>query len=223
MLEEERKYEVDPGFRLPDLSGCVPDGGRLIVRPALKLRATYYDTADLRMARAGASLRFRRGDDEPWTVKLPTNAPGVRNEISMPGSSRTLPPRLLELVTSYTRGADLAAVTVLSTIRHAHQLLDSDDRVLVEVVDDAVSVSDGRRVAGKFREIEVERKSGKARLLDQVEVVLRDAGAVRAEEFTPSWYGRWVNRPSGQRIGRSRRAGRWPVDACLGARPPPTW
>jgi CHAD domain-containing protein len=184
-LEEERKYEVDTGFRVPDLSSCVPEGGRLIVRPALKLRATYYDTADLRLARSGASLRFRRGDDEPWTVKLPTDAPGVRNEISMTGPSSTPPQRLLDLVTAFTRGAEVAAVTVLSTVRHAHQLCDRDDRVAVEVVDDVVSVSDGRKVVVKFREIEVERKAGKAKLLDQVEVALRDAGAVPTEEFTP--------------------------------------
>lgn len=184
MLEEERKYEVDAGFRLPDLTECVPEGGRLIVRPVQKLRATYYDTADLRLARAGASLRFRRGDDEPWTVKLPTNAPGVRNEISMLGPSSTPPERLLDLVTAYTRGAAVAAVIVLSTVRAAQQLCDREDRVAVEVVDDAVSVSDGRKVIGKFREIEVERKAGKAKLLDRVEVALRDAGAAIGE-FTP--------------------------------------
>ena len=184
MLEEERKYEVDAGFRLPDLTECVPEGGRLIVRPAQKLRATYYDTPDLRLARAGASLRFRRGDDEPWTVKLPTDAPGVRNEISMMGPSSTPPERLVDLVTAYTRGAGVAAVVVLNTVRQAHQLCDREDRVAVEVVDDAVSVSDGRKVIGKFREIEVERKAGKAKLLDLVEAALRDAGAAIGE-FTP--------------------------------------
>jgi CHAD domain-containing protein len=184
VLEEERKYEVDAGFRLPDLTECVPEGGRLIVRPAQKLRATYYDTTDLRLARAGASLRFRRGDDEPWTVKLPTDAPGVRDEISMVGPSSTPPERLLNLVTSYTRGAEVAAVIVLNTVRRAHQLCDREDRVAVEVVDDAVSVTDGKKVVGKFREIEVERKAGKAKLLDLVEVALRDAGA-ETGEFTP--------------------------------------
>lgn len=184
MLEEERKYEVAAGFRLPDLTECVPEGGRLIVRPQRKLRATYYDTTDLRLARAGASLRFRRGDDEPWTVKLPTDAPGVRNEISMTGPASTPPERLLDLVTVYTRGAPVAPVVTLSTVRQAYQLCDRDDRVAVEVVDDTVTVPDGRRVALKFREIEVERKAGKAKLLDRVEVALRDAGAV-AGEFTP--------------------------------------
>jgi inorganic triphosphatase YgiF len=184
MLEEERKYEVAAGFRLPDLTECVPEGGRLIVRPPRKLRATYFDTSDLRLARAGASLRYRRADDEPWTVKLPTDAPGVRNEISMSGPGSTPPERLLDLVTVYTRGAPIAPVVTLVTIREAYQLCDRDDRVAVEVVDDTVTVPDGRRVALKFREIEVERKAGKARLLDRVEVALRDAGAI-VGEFTP--------------------------------------
>jgi CHAD domain-containing protein len=183
-LEEERKYEVAAGFKLPDLTECVPDGGRLIVRPHQKLRATYYDTTDLRLARAGASLRFRRGDDEPWTVKLPTDTPGVRNEISMAGPASTPPDRLLDLVTVYTRGATIAPVATLNTVRQAYQLCDRDDRVAVEVVDDTVTVPDGRRTALKFREIEVERKAGKAKLLDRVEVALRDAGAT-AGEFTP--------------------------------------
>jgi CHAD domain-containing protein len=184
VLEEERKYEVDAGFRLPDLTECAPDGGRLIVRPPQKLRATYYDTPDLRLARAGASLRYRRGDDEPWTVKLPTGAPGVRNEISQTGPAQEPPGRLLDLVTVYTRGAAVEPVTVLNTVRHAYQLCDRDDRVAVEVVDDTVSVSDGRKVVLKFREIEAERKAGKAKLLDTVEVALRDAGAT-VGEFVP--------------------------------------
>lgn len=184
MLEEERKYEVDAAFQLPDLSACAPEGGRLIQRPPLRLRATYYDTADLRLARSGASLRFRRGDDEPWTVKVPTDAPGIRNEISMPGTPTSPPPRLLDLVTVYTRGAAVAPVTVLNTLRQTYQLCDRDDRVAVEVVDDTVSVQEGRRVALRFREIEAERKAGKARLLDQVEAALVDAGAITGG-FTP--------------------------------------
>ena len=184
MLEEERKYEVEAGFTLPDLTACVPEGGRLIVRPPQKLRATYYDTKDLRLARSGASLRYRRGDDEPWTVKIATDAPGVRNEISMPGSPSATPERLLDLVTVFTRGAPLVPMAILNTVRHAYQLCDKDDRVAVEVVDDTVTVGEGRKVILKFREIEVERKAGKAKLLDVVEVALRDAGA-KAGDFTP--------------------------------------
>ncbi|MGE5829368.1 MAG: CHAD domain-containing protein [Micromonosporaceae bacterium] len=184
MLEEERKYEVDAQFVVPDLSACVPPNGRVVVRPPLRLRATYLDTADLRLARAGASLRYRRGDDEPWTVKLPTAVVGIRNEISMAGSSASVPDRLLELVTVYTRGASLAPAVMLNTVRQAYQICDRDDQIAVELVDDSVSVLDGRRVALRFREIEVERKSGRTKLLDQVEAVLHDAGAL-VGDFTP--------------------------------------
>ena len=83
MLEEERKYEVVAGFALPDLSDCVPDGGRLVVRPPQKLRAVYYDTDDLRLARAGASLRFRRGDDGILTVMISDGYLGQKKRFSI--------------------------------------------------------------------------------------------------------------------------------------------
>ena len=132
MLEEERKYEADTGFRVPDLSGCVPEGGRLIVRPALKLRATYYDTADLRLARNGASLRFRRGDALPWTVKLPTDTPGIRNEISRAGAPGTVPGELIALVMAYTRGALLEPGAVVRTTRRVYDLRDAHGKDFAE-------------------------------------------------------------------------------------------
>lgn len=59
-VEEEPTYEVDPSFALPDLAGFLPDGGSALARAPVTLAATYYDTADLRWARGGMSLRFRR-------------------------------------------------------------------------------------------------------------------------------------------------------------------
>ena len=38
--------------------------------------AVYYDTADLRLARWGVSLRHRTGDGTGWTVKLPEGEDG---------------------------------------------------------------------------------------------------------------------------------------------------
>jgi CHAD domain-containing protein len=184
MLEEERKYEVDNRFELPDVSGCLPDGGRVLERPPVTLTATYFDSPDLRLARAGASLRFRRGDAEPWTVKLPADVPGVRHEISRAGAPGTPPSDLVALVTAYSRGAPLTPAVVLRTVRRAYELCDGDDETLAELADDTVSVLDGRRVASKFREVEVERKAGGRKLLDRVERELRAAGAV-AGPFTP--------------------------------------
>src|SRR5438552_9481337 len=124
MLEEERKYAVDARFGVPDLSGCVPDGGEVVTLAPVRLRATYYDTADRRLARAGASLRYRRGDALPWTVKLPTAVAGVRHEISRAGQPATIPVDLVALVTAYTRGSALEPAAVLRTTRRVYELRD---------------------------------------------------------------------------------------------------
>lgn len=188
MLEEERKYEVDARFVVPDLA--VTSGGRMVARSPVTLTATYLDTPDLRLARSGVSLRHRKGDPEPWTVKLPADSPGVRHEISRPDKITRVrrlnrPPRdLVELVTSVTRGAELSPAVVVRTVRTPYEIRDANDRLLAEVADDAVAVLGGRRVRERFREIEVERKGGDDKLLDQIEAVLCEAGAVRGD-FVP--------------------------------------
>jgi CHAD domain-containing protein len=184
MLEEERKYEVDSRFTLPDLTTCLPEGGGVVDRPPVTLTATYFDTPDLRLARSGVSLRFRRGDAEPWTVKLPADGPGVRHEVSRAGAPGKPPADLVALVTAYSRGAPLGPAVVIRSVRRAFELRDAAGMPLAELVDDAVSVLDGRRVAGRFREVEVERNAGGRKLLDRVERELLAAGAM-AGAFTP--------------------------------------
>jgi CHAD domain-containing protein len=183
MLEEERKYTVDARFGMPDLSGCVPEGGEVITREPVRLRATYYDTADRRLARAGASLRFRRGDAAPWTVKLPTDVVGVRHEISRTGTPAMIPAELVELVTAYTRGETLEPAAALRTTRRVYELRDSAGRLLAELDDDIVAVLDGQRIRLRFREIELERHDGGRKLLDRVGEALRVAGADDTGEF----------------------------------------
>ncbi|GAA3726509.1 CYTH and CHAD domain-containing protein [Plantactinospora mayteni] len=184
MLEEERKYDVDPEFTLPDLSGVVPDGVRVVELPPVTLTATYLDTTDLRLARAGVSLRHRKGDELPWTVKLPADSPGVRHEISRTGRPKSTPADLVALVTAYSRGAELGPAATVRTVRRAYELRDDTDRVLAELADDAVQVLDGKQVRSTFREIELERKDGGRELLDAVESALTGSGA-RAGAFTP--------------------------------------
>src|SRR5690348_15440542 len=133
MLEEERKYEVDPRFAVPDITDCLPEGGQVLARPPAYLRATYYDTADRRLARSGASLRYRRGDALPWTVKLPTEVPGTRHEISRAGAPGTIPGELIALVTAYTRGAHLEPAAVLRTTRRLYELRDAGEQLLAEL------------------------------------------------------------------------------------------
>ncbi|MEV1287265.1 CYTH and CHAD domain-containing protein [Micromonospora sp. NPDC049679] len=184
MLEEERKYEVRGDFALPALGECLPPGGRVVRLPPVTLTATYFDAPDLRLARAGVSLRHRDGDREPWTVKLPAELPGVRHEISRAGSAGEPPADLVALVSAYSRGARLRPVVVIRTARQAYELRDGDDRVLAELADDTVTVLDGATAPSTFREIEVERKDGPRRLLDEIEAPLRQGGAT-VTGFTP--------------------------------------
>ncbi|MEV0212360.1 CYTH and CHAD domain-containing protein [Micromonospora sp. NPDC050695] len=185
MVEKEQKYEVDDTFVLPDLSAVAPASGRVRSLPSVTLVARLLDTVDLRLARAGASLRHRRGDELPWTVKLPTGTPGVRHEVSRPGPKGQPPPELVELVTALHRGAPLAPVTVVRTVRHAHEVCDRAGTVLAEVVDDRVTVlDDAGTTTGGFRELEVELKAGDRELLDRAGAVLREAGA-RGGSFVP--------------------------------------
>jgi CHAD domain-containing protein len=182
MLEEERKYDVDTAFQLPSLKEALPKGGRVVPLPAKTLRATYFDTENVRLARAGISIRYRSGErgKPPWTVKLPTTgAAEARDEITRDGTRRTMPDDLVALLTAYHRGAPLQPAVTIRTLRKAYELRGRDGEVLVEIADDTVSVLEGRDVVDQFREIEVERKEGGAKLLDKVEAVLLEAGAKR--------------------------------------------
>jgi inorganic triphosphatase YgiF len=193
MVEEERKFEVDAQFVLPDLTSCAPKGGRVVARLPITMRATYFDTADLRLARAGVSLRYRSGDEDlPWTVKLPTAIAGTRHEIGRPAtpvpgrrsSAAAIPTDLVALVSVYARGAVLAPVVTLRTTRTRWDVRDRDGTLLAEVADDRVAVLAERRVLTKFREVEVERKQGRRKLIRRLGDALVDAGAV-AGDFTP--------------------------------------
>jgi CHAD domain-containing protein len=65
-----------------------------------------------------------------------------------------------------------------------YELRDRGGSLLVEVDDDTVSVLEGRNVRLKFREIEVERAGSGRKLLDRLDELLREAGAVSGT-FTP--------------------------------------
>ena len=161
MLEREVKLGAGPAFHLPDLAGVI-EGVAVGPSETVRLETIYYDTPDLRLARWGVSLRHRAG--EGWTLKLssPPSAPGKpaalleRDELSFEGSARTPPAAALEVVRAYVRKEELVPVARLSTVRRRVRLVDATGVRVAEVVDDEVSVRDGRRVAARFREIEVE-------------------------------------------------------------------
>jgi CHAD domain-containing protein len=190
MLEREVKLGAGPAFHLPDLSGVL-DGVTVTPPEAVRLETVYYDTPDLRLARWGVSLRHRAG--EGWTLKLPpAQASGQpqgqlleRDELTFQGGSKKPPDGAVAIVRAYVRKAELVPVARLSTIRRRVRLVDATGTRVAEVVDDEVSVRDGRRVAARFREIEVEvmpQQNGAAgSIADPLVMRLRGAGAGAAD------------------------------------------
>lgn len=150
MLEREAKLAAPPGMAVPDLG---PDAAAAGTR---HLDATYWDTADLRLARDGITLRHRVGEGaDRWTLKLPSAGPtpaGLsRTEHDVPGPPGSPPAELARRVRAWVRTSALVPVGRLVTERTAVVVGGA-----VEVVDDEVAVLDGDREVGRFREIEAE-------------------------------------------------------------------
>ncbi|MBM7783872.1 CYTH and CHAD domain-containing protein [Tenggerimyces flavus] len=180
--EKEYKFRVHGQYHLPDLSllVTVADGGTVV------LDATYYDTADLRLAREGASLRMRTGgSDEGWHLKLKVadeSGAGVRDEIRLPlsGKRGAAPPdQLLSLVAVLTAGLPVEPRARLRTERAIRILSNGAGIELAELTDDRVNVLEEGAVAAQFRELELElRPDADEKTLDQVCRLLVDEGAV---------------------------------------------
>ena len=182
--ETERKYEATDAVELPDLARLIGlDTG--LGAEEQQLEATYFDTADLCLARAGITLRRREGGSDPgWHLKLPAGADS-RDELRMPlgRSSRKPPAELLGLTRVYTRGAAVVPVAQLNTRRRRWLLAGPDGQALVELVEDQVSAhTTGEQTrAVSWREVEVElAEHGQAELLDRIERQLLAVGVQRS-------------------------------------------
>ncbi|GGW80319.1 CYTH and CHAD domain-containing protein [Streptomyces lomondensis] len=174
--EIERKYESkDSG--LPDLTG-VAGVADVVDKGVAHLDATYYDTADERLAASSVTLRRRTGgSDAGWHLKFPV-APGVRDEIHAPLSD-TLPDDLAGLVRSRVRDSELLPVVRLRSERDVRHLVDAEGRLLAEVSVDAVHAErlTGGGGEAQWTEMEVElADGGDPAFLDKVEKRLRRAG-----------------------------------------------
>ena len=133
-------------------------------RSSVVLDATYYDTDDLTLARAGATLRYR--SDDGWTVKLPGNGTGNgtgngrselrRAEITVSGRPELMPAAVRDIVRARVRSRPLHRAARLHTERSVLPLYNADGAKVAELVDDRVRAFTGRRAAGTFREIEFE-------------------------------------------------------------------
>jgi CHAD domain-containing protein len=185
MLEQELKLSVEGAFA-PTFPPGRSDVAGVDELRSLDLRATYYDTPDLRLARSGVTLRSRSGDESGsgWTLKLPVGdgiADG-RDELHFEGGTRQVPQGAQDLVRALVRSEALLPVARLHTQRRRWLLRDADGGELAELVDDRVSVMEQGQVSGRFREVEIEGRGVGRETLEAIAGVLTNSGAVRAEQ-----------------------------------------
>ncbi|MFH9863239.1 CHAD domain-containing protein [Streptomyces sp. NPDC017202] len=191
--EIERKYEVPAGGGLPSLSRLTGAGGDWSLADGGRhdLDAVYYDTADLRLLRARATLRRRTGgSDAGWHLKLPLDE-DTREEIRAPlgtndhGNPDDIPDGLRDLLLSRTRGARLEPVLRLRTDRTVRELLDADGGLLAELTLDRVRADSlrGDRGHTSWTELEVEAVAEEpaATVLKRVEKALGKEGFTRSD------------------------------------------
>ena len=176
-LEIESKFDVPAEFALPPLDGIgtVAAVGEPV---EMRLDATYFDTADLRLAHAGTALRRRSGgSDDGWHLKLAQTL-DERIEVHRPlGRDATrVPAALHDLVLARVRGRPLEPIATLRTHRVVYHLLGPGGTPMAEVADDRVTGESGSAVTA-WREIEVELVDGDRELLESVGQRLQEAGA----------------------------------------------
>jgi CHAD domain-containing protein len=173
-LERELKLRAKEGFELPPLAGDELEPRAFV--------STYHDTPDLRLQRAGATLRHRVENGLGlWQLKLPRGA--ARLELEVAGGPTTVPDELLRLLPGLTHRASLPPVARLRTRRVGVRVRENG-RPLAEVVFDSVAVLENQRVVRTWEELEVELLEGDERTLRQIEKRLRRAGAGRPEPRT---------------------------------------
>lgn len=132
-------------------------GASLASRRTRWVHDEYHDTADLRLARWGVTLRWR--DGEGWTVKIPRPSRGPlvldRDEVHVEGAHGPVPAEAVAFVAPFARGAALERVADIATDRTARVWQRPDGSTLGELVDDRVTGTTEAGTVG-FRELEFE-------------------------------------------------------------------
>jgi hypothetical protein len=195
-LEIEQKFDVTLQFERPDFGALSEACGEPVtaVAPVLyQLSATYFDTADERLAASKITLRRRTGGtDAGWHLKLPSPGPAaapgdgssVRLEVHAPltaSGERDVPETLVSRVAEVTGGLPLSPIAALHTERTVVTITATDGRVLAEIADDLVTASRIPAPEGsaplRWREIEVEVPGEAPRLQRAAAELLFAAGA----------------------------------------------
>lgn len=178
-LEREQKYEARPGIALPPLSD-LPKVAAESAPQTQTLIAEYYDTVDLRLLKAGITLRRREGGADPgWHLRLPEGTARRDVRIPLDHSGDPAPEELMRLVRARTRDAALHPVARIETRRRTTTLHDAAGTSLAEVTTDEVAAQTlgfSSTTVSRWDEIEVELTGGSRKLLRTVDKRLRRSG-----------------------------------------------
>jgi CHAD domain-containing protein len=149
-----------------DLFADLPGVTEVLGPEQFAMDATYYDTADLRLAKAGIRLcRRSGGTDEGWFVTLPDGRRGMR--VPLARSSGEVPSELITLVRAHTGERPLRRSAHIGTARNVWRLASSDSAAFAEVAVDDVSAQALGDIEGPVRTwCEAGALSGPSNLLD---------------------------------------------------------
>ena len=191
MGESDLKLAIGDTFVLPPLSEDTETAVATVQDlPDLELGSIYHDTVDLRLARSGVTLRYRIGDDGGpcWSLKLPApdGENGEHQELSFTGGPAEIPAAARDLVSAWARRGHIAPAAALSTRRRRWLLVSEAGAELAVLVQDDVSVLDGDRVIGRFRELEVASRGPRRDQLHPIVLALQRAGATNSEPVPKS-------------------------------------
>jgi len=167
-LEREIKLCVDSDFRLPGVPGGVSLPRRL-------LTSTYYDTAahDLAQARITLRLRSERGK-RAWQLKIPLGLD--RQEVELVDRHDQPPAMFRELLALHLGAGQLIPIATLRVWRTGIRVQRRRAPV-AEIALDSVAVLVNGSVTQRFCELEIEQQGPDTTVLEELEQMLRRAGA----------------------------------------------
>lgn len=152
------------------------------------LEAQYFDTDDLRLIRAGVTLRRRvGGHDAGWHLKTPAG-PHTRREIGSPlrdGDDLQVPDELVDLILVHTRGNPVRPMAIVRTQRKRLELLGKSGNPLAELAIDDVRAhrQDGDATPRGWQEVEFELTGGDGELLREADKLLLRGGLTRSAQL----------------------------------------
>src|SRR5262249_4219528 len=109
-----------------------------------------------------------------------------RARFELPGRGPSMTPlsTLRNLLTVYTRGAELVPIATLATRRSGVVVKDSTESA-AEIVLDGISVLEDRRVVRRFRHVKLRPVAGDEETISRIGMLLEHAGGKRSDGPSP--------------------------------------